>query len=262
MIHLLKKHYEKISLALVALGVILHFAVTQIPYPADICFFIAVFVHSTKIWGVKRTSIYLVSAMVLGYSAEIFGINTGLLFGKYHYNINDVGIIYGVPLFIPIEYGYLLYVGNMLCLAISEKFSLKKHLLGLGLLTSVIMTLKDLSTDPIKSVVQQIWQWPNKGIYFGEPIHNFIGWVVVFSILTWVACYLAWHRGGYSEKISLKKEHFIMPLTLLFILGIFGFISALTVPKDMLSIGYVSAFMILIGYFPYLFLGCFQLKNR
>lgn len=260
--NVLTKHYEKISLGLVALGVVFHFAFSQLPYPADLCFFLAVFVHSSKIWGFKRTCIYLASAMVLGYSAEYFGINTGLLFGKYTYNPQDVGLIYGIPLFIPIDYGYLLYVGNMLCIAISDRLFLKTHLLGLGLLTSVIMTLKDLSTDPIKSVVHQIWQWPNKGIYFGEPIHNFIGWVIVFSILTWVACYLGWHRGNYSKKISLKKEHFIMPFVLLFILGIFAFISALAVPKDMISIGYVSAFMILIGYFPYLFLGLFQLRNR
>jgi putative membrane protein len=249
---------NQLVLLLVIIGFIAHYSVPSIPYIPDILFLVAVFIHSSAIWGPARSLIYIVTAMILGYCAEFAGINTGLVFGVYHYNANNPGLIFGVPYFIPVEYAYLLYAGNMLCLAISEKLLLKKNIWMLAALTGVIMTLKDLATDPIKSTVDQIWIWPNGGSYFGEPVHNFVGWVFVFAILTLAATYLAWHRGNKSAGLSLEKNVFYFPLLLLVAICIFALTMALSVPDNFKGLGQVSTFVILVGFLPYIVLGWFN----
>ncbi|MDO8954131.1 MAG: carotenoid biosynthesis protein [Gammaproteobacteria bacterium] len=258
----ISKRRNIVVLGLLSLGFLAHYLVSQYAYITDILFFVGVFIHSSAIWGRSRTLIYMITAMLLGYTAEFIGINTGLVFGLYHYNPVNPGLIFGVPYFIPVEYAYLLYAGNMLVIAISDTFLLKKNIWMLATLSGVILTLKDLCTDPIKSTVEHIWIWDTAGPYFGEPIHNFVGWFFVFAILTLAATGLAWHRGNMSQTVKLDKQAFYFPLLMLSALVIFALSLALSVPASYRGLGDVSAFIILIGVLPYMLLGWFNLKNR
>jgi uncharacterized membrane protein len=248
-------------LTLLGLGVLAHYLLTSAPYVADALFFLGVIIHSTKIWGLARTLIYIITAMCLGYLAEFIGINTGLVFGVYHYNTTNPGMIFGVPYFIPIQYAYLLYAGNMVCIAICGELMRRHHVWMLAILTGVILTLKDLSTDPIKSTVEQIWIWNNGGAYFGEPVHNFVGWFFLFATLTLAATTLAWHRGNMSANVKLSRETFYFPLLLLSAVVIFSISLALSVPDSFSGLGSVSLLVILLGTTPYLLLGWFNVRN-
>lgn len=258
----LAERRHSLPLVLLGCGFIAHYLLKSTPYVADVLFFIGVLLHSSKYWGAERTLLYVFSAMILGYSAEFIGINTGLVFGDYHYNVDNPGIIFGVPYFIPVQYAYLLYGTNMLCIAISSKLLNRHHVWMLAILTGVILTLKDLCTDPIKSTVEHIWIWPHGGVYFGEPVHNFVGWFFVFGILTLVATSIAWHRGNLSATIRFNKEAFYFPLLLLSAVGIFSLSLVASVPNAFSGLREVSLMVLLLGFLPYLLLGWFNLKNN
>ena len=251
-----------LPLVLLGLGFIAHYALYKFPYVADILFFLGLLIHSSKLWGADRTLIYVFSAMILGYGAEFIGINTGIVFGDYHYNADNPGMIFDVPYFIPVQYAYLLYGINMLCLAISNKLLLRHHVWMLALLTGVIATLKDLCTDPIKSTVQHIWIWPHGGGYLGVPVHNFVGWFFVFVTLTLVATGLAWHRGNRSATVQLNKEIFYFPLLLLSEIVIFSLSLVFSVPDQFSVLRDVVLLILFLGFVPYVLLGWFNLCHR
>ena len=53
----------------------------------------------------------------------------------------------------------------------------------LALTTSFVMVMWDLSMDPARATVAQVWIWHEGGADFGVPFVNFAGWFLcVFTI--------------------------------------------------------------------------------
>jgi putative membrane protein len=248
-----------IALVLLVMGGLIHYLIPSHPLVSNICLFLAILLHSSCIWGVARTVTYVILAMVIGYFAEFMGVHTGWVFGVYHYNAaTDPGMVYGVPLFIPMIYGYLLYTGHFILLAISKKLLNKSNLLVLALLTGFLLTLKDLGTDPLHSTVAQVWIWTNGGEYFGVPIHNFIGWFGVFVVMTLITLPLTWYRNNYYQNVKLEKRMFYVPILLFSLLALFGYTAAFQVPTKDYSLGLVSAFITAFTLVPYILLAWFN----
>lgn len=254
------KSFNIAPLVLLFLGFILHYILP--PFAkiwSDTLLFVAVLLHSANFWGATRTVVYALTAMIIGYSAEFIGVHTGLIFGSYHYNPeNNIGMILGVPFSIPIIYAILLYSGNFICVAISKKLLAKKNLWVLALMTGFILMLRDLITDPLQSTVYQFWLWDKGGDYFNVPLHNFIGWFCIFTIMTFVAVSLTWHKHHVSENLRIDKNILYFPILLFFSLLFFGFTSSLTVPEEFRSLGNVSAFISVFVLAPYLLLAWFN----
>lgn len=249
--------YNISSLLLLVIGIILHYilpASTQTL--GDLMLVAAVFIHSSYLWGLPRTIVYALCAMIIGYFAELIGITTGWVFGAYHYNPANPGMIFGVPFFIPVMYVALLYAGNFLSIALSEKFLKKPNLWILSLMTGSVLTLKDVITDPLQSTIANVWTWDKGGSYFGVPIHNFMGWFFVFAFMTLVALSLSWHSKLYRKKVNLKitQEILVFPLFLFLTFILFGVTAAFNVPSTYRNIGNVSLFIAFIGFVPYFLL--------
>ncbi|MCX6991302.1 MAG: carotenoid biosynthesis protein [Chlamydiae bacterium] len=246
------------AITLLAIGFIAHIALPKHLLIADSLFFAAAALHSYMIWGGKRTASYLILAMIIGYSAEFIGINTGLVFGSYYYNPENPLMIFGVPLFIPVAYGYLIYSGNLLLVAISKRFLKKSNLWLLAILSGFILTLKDVVTDPIHSTIQSEWIWRMGGAYFGVPIHNFIGWFFVFTIMTFVTVSLCWHLKGRSTKIKIDKTLLLFPSLLFSTIIFLGFLSCFDQPEKYKDIASVGAFISIFALGPYMLLAWFN----
>jgi len=259
MLNQLKSH-QAVPLLLLFLGFILHYILP--PFAkiwSDTSLFIAVLLHSSNFWGIPRTIVYAVTAMVIGYSAEFIGVHTGWIFGTYHYNPEkNIGLILDVPFSIPIIYAILLYAGNFICLAISKKFLAKKNGWMLALMTGFILMLKDLVSNPLQSTVNKVWLWDQRGDYFNVPLHNFIGWFCVFTLMTFIAVSLSWYKNRVSETIRIDKNIFYFPILLYFSIICFEFTSALTVPDAFHQIGHVGAFISAFVLMPYLLLAWFN----
>lgn len=253
--------YNISSLLLLFIGILLHYL---LPAPVqtlgDLILVAAVFIHSSFLWGLPRTIVYALCAIIIGYFAEFIGISTSWIFGAYHYNPDNQGMIFGVPIFIPIMYVALLYAGNFLSIALSEKFLKKPNVWILSFMTGSVLTLKDVITDPLQSTVANVWIWDKGGSYFGVPIPHFMGWFFVFSFMTLAAVSLTWHSKLYRKKVNLKitPEVLVFPLALFLSFILFGVTAAFSVPSTYRNIGNVSLFIAFIGFIPYFLLAWFN----
>lgn len=137
----------------------------------------------------KKFYLFFIAAFIIGLIAEVFGLNTGLLFGNYTYG-DVLGIkLFNVPLVIGINWFIIIYCTGMFTQSY-ENFMLKKiNAKGIVLnkrmmIASFIMdacflaVLFDWLMEPVVSKLGY-WQWENGAI----PIYNYISWMVVSALL-------------------------------------------------------------------------------
>jgi putative membrane protein len=139
--------------------------------------------RSLSVW----TLVYLI-----GMGVEIVGVNTGLLFGNYHYGKNLGLKLFGVPLLIGINWVVLTFLTATIC----KRFIGRKWLaLICG---AMLMVALDFFIEPVAPVFD-FWHW-NEG---HAPFRNFVDWFVVSLILQAIV------QKDLSEgKNPLPMHHF------------------------------------------------------
>jgi uncharacterized membrane protein len=241
------------------LGFINHYTPYKHSGATELLFLAAMALHSYMVWGAWRTVTYIIIAPLLGYTAEFIGVHTGHIFGAYTYNSNLPGLIFGVPFFVPIGYAYLAYSTNFLCLAISKPMAYKRNVLILAVMSGFILTMHDLSIDPLWSTVHHLWTWDKNGAIYGVPLHNFLGWFFVFATITIVASLSTWHVQDRCRHLVIRKSILVFPILLFIAFSCFGLTDALfTTPPNQQYIGDVCAFISLFGLSPYIILAWFN----
>jgi len=164
----------------------------------------AVLVILYNAWGLARTVKTFAVVTVLSYLAELLGSSTGLPFGKYHYTDILQPQIAGVPLLIPLAWLMMLLPAWAIAQIILSKTQSLKHEVDEGaqrksfefpsrdfvplvvkhcLLSALAFTAWDLFLDP-QMVGWGFWAWEKPGQYFGIPLSNYLGWVVVSALIT------------------------------------------------------------------------------
>ncbi|NQU69825.1 MAG: carotenoid biosynthesis protein [Rhodospirillales bacterium] len=110
---------------------------------------------------------------VIGLACEIVGVHCGLPFGRYHYTAALAPSILSAPVVIGCAWLILFaYVKQVLRVSrIPPKWM---PLVGSGWMVAL-----DLMIDPLASGPLGYWVWQNKGIYYGIPTINFVGWFLV-----------------------------------------------------------------------------------
>jgi putative membrane protein len=109
---------------------------------------------------------------LIGMAVELIGVNTGLLFGSYHYGEN-LGIkVYGVPFLIGINWVVLTFLTAHL----SKRFIQNKWLSIL--FGSFLMVSLDFFIEPTAPIFD-FWHW-DSGY---APFRNFVDWFVASFIL-------------------------------------------------------------------------------
>ncbi|PKN92590.1 MAG: carotenoid biosynthesis protein [Chloroflexi bacterium HGW-Chloroflexi-6] len=152
-------------------------------------------------WGWARTLKTFAIVVVLSYLAEFLGSSTGIPFGKYEYTGLLQPQLAGVPLLIPLAWMMMLPPAWAIASIILKKTlphnrheeTQRKILWGLApflvkfvFLSSLAFTAWDLFLDP-QMVGWGFWVWENPGAYFGIPLSNYLGWIVVSAIITLAA---------------------------------------------------------------------------
>ena len=175
--------------------------------------FAAVLVVLYNAWGLARTIRTFAIVTVLSYLAELLGSTTGFPFGKYHYTEVLQPQIAGVPLLIPLAWMMMLPPAWAIAEIIlsktinhappkkreasghegTQRKPLKKpswnfvsFVVKFALLSSIAFTAWDLFLDP-QMVGWGFWAWDKPGLYFGIPLGNYLGWIVVSAVITLVA---------------------------------------------------------------------------
>lgn len=137
-------------------------------------------------WGAVQTMRALLIVAAVTWIAETVGSRTGFPFGYYHYTGLLQPQIAGVPLFVPLAWFMMLPSAW----AVAQMI-VGTHRRWLFIAVSAIaLTAWDFFLDPQK-VAWGFWVWtegsgstPFTGGYFGIPWLNFLGWLLVASIVT------------------------------------------------------------------------------
>jgi uncharacterized membrane protein len=124
--------------------------------------------------------------LTLTWLVEFIGSNTGIPFGRYSYTDALRPQLGGVPLIIPLAWLMMLFPSwSVASLVISPRMlshNLTTRLARAGV-AAMAFTAWDLSLDP-QMVTWHFWQWVNPGRYFGIPLVNYLGWLVISFTLS------------------------------------------------------------------------------
>jgi putative membrane protein len=124
----------------------------------------------------------------LAWLAEFTSTRIGIPFGLYHYTGTTRGqelFIADVPFMDCLSFTFLAYAA--FCLARVALAGRRVPAPVMALSTGVLMMLLDVVIDPVavrgdQWFLGRIFFYPDGGVYFGVPLSNFAGWVVVGTL--------------------------------------------------------------------------------
>jgi uncharacterized membrane protein len=159
-------------------------------------FLLAFLLAAVRDLGPWRTMGFLGWGWAVAFVAEYSSTRVGIPFGLYHYTAATVGqelYLSNVPAFDSLSFVFLAYAS--LCLA--RWAAGKRAGAAVALLAGVVMMLLDVVIDPLavrgdRWFLGRIFYYPAGGLYFGVPLSNFFGWMLV----GWVTV------GGYLWAVG------------------------------------------------------------
>jgi putative membrane protein len=146
----------------------------------------ALFLHSGR-----RTLLPVGGVLPLAWLAEFVGSHTGLPFGRYSYTDALQPQLGDVPLLIPLAWLMMLPPAW----AVADLLAPRCPRWGKALVAALAFTAWDLFLDP-QMVAWDFWRWHEPGAYFGIPLLNYFGWLLVSFLITYAALPADLPRGG------------------------------------------------------------------
>jgi putative membrane protein len=148
---------------------------------------IAVLAILASAWGWRKTLTSFAIVSLLSYFAEFIGSKTGFPFGAYHYTDVLQPQLGGVPLLIPLAWMMMLppawAIARLITNHQSTKLPTYQFTILYSLISALAFTAWDLFLDP-QMVGWGFWEWEILGQYFGIPLINYFGWLLVSALLT------------------------------------------------------------------------------
>lgn len=151
--------------------------------PYVVVFLTAFLVASSRDLGVACTLGFLGWGFAVAFVAEYASTRVGIPFGLYHYTGDTAAVelfLANVPLFDALSFPFLSYASFCLArVAVGPERRLR-----LALLAGTLMMLLDVVIDPIavrgdRWFLGRIFYYDAGGAYFGVPLSNFAGWLLV-----------------------------------------------------------------------------------
>jgi putative membrane protein len=138
--------------------------------------------------GLRRTLLFAAWVGPLAWLAEFSSTRIGIPFGLYHYTGTTRAqelFVADVPFMDCLSFTFLAYAA--FCLARVTLAGRRVPLPLLALVSGTVMMLLDVVIDPIavrgdRWFLGRIFYYPEGGVYFGVPLSNFAGWVVVGTL--------------------------------------------------------------------------------
>jgi len=158
-------------------------------------------------WGWRRALGFTAWAGGVAFLAEWTSTRVGVPFGLYHYTGVTVGrelYLSNVPFFDPLSFTFLAYaslgLARRLLRGRASPAGPAPSPLRIALASGVLMMWLDLVIDPLAVLgdrwfLGRIFYYPEPGWYFGVPVANFAGWVVVGTVIA-LGWELLWSRPG------------------------------------------------------------------
>src|SRR3989442_8790274 len=121
----------------------------------------------------------------MAWLSEFSSTRTGVPFGLYQYTLLTRGrelYIADVPLIDPLSFGFLAYASFCLArVALSARVAPRSVI---AVVAGVLMMTLDVVIDPLavrgdRWFLGHLFTYAEPGVYFGVPLSNFAGWVIV-----------------------------------------------------------------------------------
>jgi putative membrane protein len=135
---------------------------------------------------------FLLAAFLVGFGAEVVGVNTGFPFGTYFYGTVLGPQLWNTPILIGINWTLVTYCSNEVLRRVSPAWSPKWALVLLG---ALLPTLLDVLIEPV-AIRLVFWSWAG-GM---PPIQNYIGWFAVSLIIS--LAYHFWMPGRLRNPVA------------------------------------------------------------
>ena len=170
-------------------------------------FFLMAFVlaHGWARYGFVRIAHFFIITLLITWSLETLSIATGFPFGHFDY-ADTLGIKIGnIPLMIFPAYffnGYLAWILARIFVRNVDGVLGRKQILTVPLIASVLMTVWNLSFEPIMSRISGHWLWTDSGPYFRVPLSNTVGWLLT-TYLVFLGFALLMRRTEPAEQIPV-----------------------------------------------------------
>jgi putative membrane protein len=187
--------------------------------------FLAFFlVAGTRDLGGRRTVGFLSWGGLVALGAELVSTRVGVPFGLYHYTGATAGTelyVANVPFFSPLSFPFLAYAAFCLARrALGPGWAgCRRGRLQLVTLAGALMTLLDVVIDPVavqggRWFLGDVFFYPMGGLYFGVPLSNFVGWLLV-GYLT-VGGYVWATRDGApgSPRLGIALYYLVLAVNL------------------------------------------------
>lgn len=145
--------------------------------------FLAVIFILLARWSLRYTITVTVIVGVLTWAAEALGSKTGFPFGEYDYTALLQPQVFGVPLLIPFAWMMMLAPAWAIAQTLVRDRSTARGKFAFIAVSALAITAWDLYLDP-QMVTWGFWVWQQPGEYFGIPLVNYAGWLLVSGVVT------------------------------------------------------------------------------
>lgn len=164
------------------------------------------------IWNEAELNLVLVKAFVFafltGLITEIIGVNTGLLFGSYHYGEVFGEKLMGVPFLIGLNWFCIVYAAFQV--VFMSKWAKHLNAVGIALLTAGLATIFDWIMEPV-AIDLGFWKWHTTEI----PFLNYACWFGISFIVG-----LFFHKTGVRKTNPFAIYLFFTQLLFFVFLGL------------------------------------------
>jgi uncharacterized membrane protein len=173
--------------------------------PYVFAFLVGFVVAAVSDLGWRRTLGFAACVWPLTIAAELSSTRTGFPFGRYHYTELTRGrelFIADVPFFDSLSFVFLAYAS--FCLARLAFAGRAAPRWAIALTAGVLMMALDVVIDPLAVLgdrwfLGRVFFYDQPGVYFGVPISNFAGWVMVGA--AGVGLYLALGKNDSGRRV-------------------------------------------------------------
>ncbi len=168
--------------------------------PYVFCFLAAYLVLAVRDLGGRGAGLFLGWGFAVAFVAEYASTRIGVPFGLYHYTgaTRDVELfLSNVPFFDSLSFPFLAYAAWCAARWALGESRTPRAVAAAG----VLMMLLDVVIDPVavrgaRWFLGHIFFYPAGGVYFGVPLSNFVGWMIVGWVIVGGYVVLAGPRGA------------------------------------------------------------------
>jgi len=198
----------------VALGI--GIAIPGGPIGTSLLFFAFGLLVCAMYYGKKDALVFFLIVFVTGWLYETCSIMTGFPFGHYYYSDILGPKLGNVPVLIMFMYfgvGVMSwFIAHILLGKYDNKLKGKDFVL-ISIISAFVMTMWDVTLDPVAATITGEWVWRDGGPYFGVPLVNFLGWFLcVFTFFAIFAAYQFMKKSNPSLVIMKEKSSWLLPI--------------------------------------------------